>query len=440
MRVKKSFSIIELMTVVLIVLLLMSLTIPIFVSLKSKARSAICTNQLRQTGVMMTSYISSYDGYLPNWRSTDMKAGYIKVDYNPDTNYYYSKWTGHLTPFLEDSIKSFHRDAILSTDGFVYSGGSATPPKDPKRMKGYNIINEAFRNGGLGGLKALICPEIHGNTYDVNFSNANLGLQFPKINFGGIGDKSSRGLGIDAQGWSVEGSIPTTYAANTDFFGRPPYGFNLVSKPLPKTPSYDSKRIDNITDVGHKAFLIESGLLASSGHRSDDSYYGGGDNTETEHLTLSGYSNKLGKDTAIRDGPGHHYLNFTHDSQGEFWTTYGDPDGKWSWSPDAVNRFNDAFRGKACLVPSGEGYDIVSFVDPSGGALFASFFANPSNAGFAKYRPTFIPYKNFKLYDEPEFHYMVGKMNVLFGDGSVKTVDMEWLLNNRAKIAKLQKE
>ena len=35
---------------------------------------------------------------------------------------------------------------------------------------------------------------------------------------------------------------------------------------------------------------------------------------------------------------------------------------------------------------------------------------------------------------------MVGKMNVLFGDGSVKTVDMDWLLNNRVKIAKSQKE
>ena len=224
MRVKKSFSIIELMTVVLIVLLLMSLTIPIFVSLKSKARSAICTNQLRQTGVMMTSYISSYDGYLPNWRTTDMKAGYIKVDYYPDNNNNYSKWTGHLTPFLEDSIKSFHRNAILSTDGFVYNtDNSSTPPTDPKRMKGYDIINEAFRNGGLGGLKAFICPEIHGNTYDVNFSNANLGLQFPKINFGITKWNDCRDASdFPTQGWCDNG-IPTTYAANTDFFGRQPY-------------------------------------------------------------------------------------------------------------------------------------------------------------------------------------------------------------------------
>ena len=59
------FSIIELLTVVLIILLLISLTFPIFISLKKNAKSSICKNQLRQIGVLFTSNISDDDGYLP---------------------------------------------------------------------------------------------------------------------------------------------------------------------------------------------------------------------------------------------------------------------------------------------------------------------------------------------------------------------------------------
>ena len=35
---------------------------------------------------------------------------------------------------------------------------------------------------------------------------------------------------------------------------------------------------------------------------------------------------------------------------------------------------------------------------------------------------------------------MVGNMDVLFGDGHVESVGMEWLLNNREEIAKETKE
>ena len=36
---------------------------------------------------------------------------------------------------------------------------------------------------------------------------------------------------------------------------------------------------------------------------------------------------------------------------------------------------------------------------------------------------------------ENDYHALVGKMNVLFGDGSVLVKDNAWLCNNRMKIA-----
>lgn len=39
--------------------------------------------------------------------------------------------------------------------------------------------------------------------------------------------------------------------------------------------------------------------------------------------------------------------------------------------------------------------------------------------------------------DEPnDFNYLVGNMNVLFGDGSVLSKDQAWLCNNRDKITR----
>jgi len=68
------FSILELLVVVLVILLLLSLTLPVFVNLKMKSRTSLCSNQLRQIGVLFTSYASDHNGYLPN----ETASGYTK--------------------------------------------------------------------------------------------------------------------------------------------------------------------------------------------------------------------------------------------------------------------------------------------------------------------------------------------------------------------------
>ena len=121
MKVLNKFSIIELMTVVLIVLLLMSLTIPIFVNLKLNARTIICKNNLRQMGVLITSYQSNNGSYLPNdesfYRHSDGAAcGYVGECKRPHipgdipfaggktNNSLYQNWNGHLIPYLEVNL------------------------------------------------------------------------------------------------------------------------------------------------------------------------------------------------------------------------------------------------------------------------------------------------------------------------------------------------
>lgn len=415
------------MTVLLIILLLLSLLIPVFVTLKRNARTVLCKSQMRQIGVLMNSYAANYNGYLPNFSVKDIpSAGLSGMQYN---NNLYENWNGHLIPFLDTSIKSFDRFVKVFKDGQVHNTNAITLPNAPQpdpanpMAFGWAVIRDAFTKGGHGDLKVFICPEIYGNTYDVKASINFLGLQIPRIRF-------SHPIGFVGPNYFEAGGTPTTYAANSHFFKRR------------SNTDLNSLRMDAISEVSKKVFLIEAGFQAGTAYRggsATECYYGGGAGTETESLSLSAYGNSFGKENAVYTGIGLHFLNFVHDDQGPFWTSYGVNLKVISWSADVIKRFNEQFKNKAIIVPSGIGHHIISFVDPQGGVLFASFFADPINKGYILWT-TFAPYLNFKLYDEPEFHYMVGNMDVLFGDGHVESVGMDWLLNNRESIAKETKE
>ena len=425
------------MTVILIVLLLISLTIPVFVSLKMNARTILCQNQMRQIGVLMTSYAASYNGYLPNFSTRDIPPT-SKTTGMQINNNLYENWNGHLIPFLEDSIKSFDRYVKVFKDGQIHRTNTVTPANAPELDPvnpmdyGWAVIRDAYKNGGYRDLKAFVCPEIYDNTFDVKASIDHLGLQIPRIRFSHPG-------GFAGNNYFEGGGTPTTYAANSHFFKRQ------------SNAAINSLRIDQISNVGKKVFLIEAGFQKATNYRNGSAtecYYGGGEGTEMESLSLSAYGNSFGKENAVYSGIGLHFLNFVHDNRGPFWTSFGVVGAKTiNWSRDVVKRFNEQFKNKAMLVPNsrntgndgGYGYDIISFIDPEGGAIFANFFANPINKGYILWA-AFTPHTMFQLYDEPEFHYMVGNMDVLFGDGHVESVGMEWLLNNREEIAKETKE
>ena len=428
---RNKFSIIELSTVILIILLLISLLIPAFVSLKMNARTAICKGQMRQIGVLMSLYASTYDGFLPNdnvW-NWHQNGYYSDLGWrNNANNGLYGDWNGHLLPFIDTPIKNYARVAKVGNDGNVRwpssTGSSIVVPKDPL-LNGWVVVNDAYRNGGYGDLKVFICPEIFTSTYDLQASKVYNGRMFPRL-------KLTEYCGFDANDNTyMGGGIPTNYLANNIFFGKF-YGWGARIEP-------NSMRIDAITDISKKAFLVEGGLCnPANNYSSSDVYYLPSSNDRD--FVLGGFYNSFTKTDL-----GHHKLSFVHDNNKIFWTSYldqwsrgiyyGEPwngTGKLSGA-EVANQFNIAFQGKACLLPTrdGGGYAIVSFIDPDKGAIFKSFFGG---LGISKQASQFL------LYDEPEFHYLTGSSNVLFGDGAVATKEQSWIYSNNDKIGLLSKE
>lgn len=112
-----------------------------------------------------------------------------------------------------------------------------------------------------------------------------------------------------------------------------------------------------------------------------------------------------------------------------------------------AEKFNLQFTGKASMVRGSNnyteestiGFDIISYVNPylnsvslSGGTIFDNFFKK--NDPGTPLRP-FVAFT-----DQPnDYKYLVGNMNVLFGDGSVMLKDNAWLCNNRLKTTDYRK-
>ena len=427
MKLRHAFSIIEMMTVVLIVLLLLSLSIPIFVNLKINARTALCKGNLRQIGALMTSYATDHNGYLPNDAAhgmyvpsnnpkSDIPIPYCQMYTDGPNTELYRYWNGHLLPYFDVNLPDkFERWAMVTKAGVTRGFGQlGTPPPfvpPAKPLKnGWVVVDDALKVGGYNDLKAFICPEIHGSTIDINQSNAWNGVQIPRISqlcMQGFQDVN----GFD---YGYNGGTPTTYVANEKFFGLD-YHKNIV---------YQSYRIDQIADISNKAFLLEGGTIGT------EPYYSQGG--------LNGYS--IGSNSA---------LSFVHDNLNQFWIMPGFvgwgnyfPNMWWSYDKqrEVVARFNIQFAPKAYMIYGGAtwgygGNPIVSYIDP---ALIKDQFTSFFSTNF----PGTVPLNPFVQYtDTPnEYMFTTGNTNVLFGDGSVVTKDQAWLSNNKQRIAGETKE
>lgn len=434
MSIKKSFSIVELMTVAFIILALMTLITPIFSKLKMNARSTLCKNQLRQMGALTTSYQTDNSGFLPYKSMTDIPTPHV------GNNQLYQFWNGHLLPYMNVELKEkYTRHAMVTKVGvtrYLQSqlGKTENPPPADVFESGWIVIDDAFRKGGFQDLKAFICPEIHQNTFDVAAAIRYNGIKIPRItqisSNGGVTSFGSFG-GDNDRGWS--GGLPTTYLANDIFFGLRAENYQVASNSL---------RIDQITEISQKAFLLEGGLADPFGVSSNGAisspYY------SATHFGGNYDSFGGGGDLAINNltSPQFHKLSFVHDEIDKFWVM---PVGMWSYyfpswwmsksaKDEIADKFNIQFAGKASMIAGGHttsgfpGYNIISYIDPENGNVFKDFFeANPPHAALNK----FIPY-----IDEPnDYKYLTGSMNVLFGDGSVQTKDQSWLCKSRLKIA-----
>ena len=421
------------MTVVLIVLLLMSLMIPFFVNLKTSARTAICKNQFRQIGILFNSYQSVNNGHLPNDGTTsffnnngkrvigDIRRGGPGMGVE-----FYAYWNGHLLPYLDTGLASFNRYARVRGDGEVYTyapPNELNPSAAIKKSTGWVVLKDTFDKGGYGDLKIFVCPEIHANVIDMEFFMNTAGkYRVPRIS------QLSENWNVTLDWDYLIGGTPTTYVANNKFFGA---DFGCCGgETYP-----NSYRIDEIADVGNKALILEGGRGVRDGAGSlpyyfvDYSWYSG--LTHGSDLSVSG-SFLNGSFTKTHGGYARQRLSYPHDNLGEFWVGTGVIVGSIASSPGIALEFNNSFFGRAYLAqqdytrPGPFSYTIVSFVYPGdNGELFENFFKSKGLA---------VP-KGFTLFEDKDLSYLAGSMNVLFGDGSVKTKDQAWLCNNRLKIA-----
>jgi type II secretory pathway pseudopilin PulG len=427
---RKKFSIIEMLTVVLIILLLISLMIPIFLNLKMKARTAICAGNLRQIGILLTSYQSDYGMYLPNDNANgaygeafgDIPAPAI------GNNNLYTGWQGHLLPYFDVNLPDkYTRIATFTKVGTTrfesaQFGGLPNSAPDDVLKNGWVVVDDAIKVGGYQDLKAFICPEIHQNTFDIAVSNAYNGLRVPRI-----GQLVKGNAFPDKKGFTygMAGGVPTTYLANSVFFGE---------------GDGNSMRIDQIGNVSRKALIIEGGLVddyvADANGWDGTVYYKsvGSYNTDGGHLTSS---------NLIKNKPEFHKLSFVHDGYDTFWIMGSSPNLFPSKHMSLENKselaikFNNYFAGKAWMIAGSSttsgakplSYTIVSTVYPGDDReYFKEFFiANPPG----------VELNLFEAYiDDPnEFSYLTGDMNVLFGDGAVLKKEQAWLCNNRKEIS-----
>jgi type II secretory pathway pseudopilin PulG len=419
MRLKKPFSIIELMTVILVILLLMSLLVPIFVNLKMNARTALCKSQMRQIGNLITSYQADHGGYFPNDEVTDIPATKI-VGGN---NGLYANWNGHLIPYIDVNLPDkYTRIAKVTKVGCTrfnaaQHGGPVNPPPANVLKNGWVVVDDALRIGGYNDLKVFICPEIHQNTFDVAAAIKYNGVKIPRISQLVTGGTLAF-ADIPGYDYGMTSGVPTTYLANEIFFGS---SYSYVS-----SKTKNSLRVDNIAALSKKALILEGGVADPFGTNSN-----GEMQSPDYSLYASGgaYGGDLSTHFLYKSLTELQKLSYVHDNYDTFWVM-----NSMVGNFELASKFNTRFAGKASMVYAYPGgYRIISYMDPEKGAIFKSFFAaNP---------PVVIltPFNQFV--DEPnEFKFLTGNMNVLFGDNSVATKDQAWLCNNRLLIGGLSAE
>jgi prepilin-type N-terminal cleavage/methylation domain-containing protein/prepilin-type processing-associated H-X9-DG protein len=97
MRVRRAFTLVELLVVIALIALLIALLLPALGKAREQAKMLQCASNLRQIGMAMVQYQNDWKGYLLTsspWYGTDPGLGIFA---NPDNAPYYAhQWTGFL--------------------------------------------------------------------------------------------------------------------------------------------------------------------------------------------------------------------------------------------------------------------------------------------------------------------------------------------------------
>ncbi|PCJ58126.1 MAG: hypothetical protein COA79_13985 [Planctomycetota bacterium] len=227
---KTKFSLIEMMTVIVVILILITLSVPSINQIKKKARTVICANQMKQLGVLISTYTNDNDGKLPYTTNYTKNATGITSSYKDKKVYgpLYGSWAGHLLPYLNFEPTSWDRGLFyydINTDDVAKPSKAVAD----ENYQNWRLLHDMYMEGGHGSLKLFICPEA---AFTYSASHLKFGYNIPRIS-GILKPYSGRGLY----------GLPSSYLCNGQLFGK----------------SAPSKRME---DVDKKNFLLVEGCDA----------------------------------------------------------------------------------------------------------------------------------------------------------------------------------
>jgi prepilin-type processing-associated H-X9-DG protein/prepilin-type N-terminal cleavage/methylation domain-containing protein len=146
----EAFTLVELLTVIVIIGILFSVLIPIIWRVKSSARNATCLSNLRQIGVGIQLYATDNKGFLPVGWKTDAKIvdnrerPWMGALINPDYIGYGSRLLRklsyadmqHCVLFCPQSIRNLSNpDNFPGTSSYAYNHNGLSP-SGPQRING----------------------------------------------------------------------------------------------------------------------------------------------------------------------------------------------------------------------------------------------------------------------------------------------------------------
>ncbi|PCJ54306.1 MAG: hypothetical protein COA79_22100 [Planctomycetota bacterium] len=393
------FSLIELLTVITVILIFMTLLVPTLNKLKMKARIVICAQNLKQLGVLMSTYSNDNDGLLPYTRNNPYYSS-GSYSYKDRRGYgrLYGSWAGHLIPYLNVELPSWSRGSYYHDKAKGYPSLNFYKDIDDiakdsnvlsdENYGNWKLLHDMYYEGGYAGLKTLICPEAT-KTYYTSFIKQNRFV--PRIS------------GVLPTKWSSSTLIgcPSSYLCNGQLFG---------------SNANQSQRYE---DFNKTNFLLLEGcnntdLSTPADYRKFfelSTVYGGAVNN-----VISGWS----KSAQNPNGSARSMAaSFFHDSTEEIW---------YSWRgympTSSIQRYNKLFYPYAASSymwdrPEGKSGILVANQYP--GEKWQNFEAPFTKGKFSIYR-----YYSADL--KPT--YLFGEMNLLIGDLSVKKAHLGWMFEN----------